>query len=121
MKQDQGIKNQVKQILSLVTQIAPGKSVEVRIPPYAAIQCIDGITHRRGTPPNVVEMTGETLVSLLESPDKWQEFCDSGAILASGTNANLAKLFLQVSKLWNSGVRSENDKQIQARQIKSST
>ena len=54
MKQELEIKNQVKHILTAVKKFSPGKSVELRIPPYAAIQCISGVTHRRGTPPNVV-------------------------------------------------------------------
>jgi hypothetical protein len=108
MKHDLNLKTQVKQILKVVQELAPGRSVELRIPPYAAIQCVGGGIHRRGTPPNVVEMKAEILISLLESPDHWQEFCDSGAISASGTNSNLGNLFVQVSKLMNSEVRSEN-------------
>ena len=110
MNQDLDLKAQIKQILKLVKEIAPGRSVELRIPPYAAVQCVGGRTHRRGTPPNVVEMKAETLIRLLESPDQWQQFCDSGAILASGINSNLGKLFVQVSKLMNSEVGSENGK-----------
>jgi hypothetical protein len=57
MKQDLQVKNRVKEILKIVQQVAPGNSVELRIPPYAAIQCVAGSVHRRGTPPNVVEMS----------------------------------------------------------------
>ena len=110
MNQDLDIKAQVKLILRLVQEVAPGRSVELRIPPYAAIQCFGGRTHRRGTPPNVVEMKAETLIRLLESPDLWDQFCDLGAILASGTNSNLSNLFVQVSKLMISEVGSENGK-----------
>jgi hypothetical protein len=110
MKQELEIKNQVKTILKAVKKSSPGKSVELRIPPYAAIQCISGVTHRRGTPPNVVEMSAETLIKLLENPSQWQEFCDLGLISASGTNSNLTHLFLEVSKLINSGVGSEYGK-----------
>ena len=60
MSQDSDLKRQVKKILKVVEKIAPGKLVELRIPPYAAIQCVEGGNHRRGTPPNVVEMAGET-------------------------------------------------------------
>ena len=108
MSQDLDLKGKVKQILKVVQQLAPGRSVELRIPPHAAIQCVGGITHRRGTPPNVVEMKAETLISLLERPENWQQFCESGAISASGANSNLGNLFVQVSKLMNSEVRSEN-------------
>lgn len=110
MNQDVDMRAQVIQILKVVQELAPGGSVELRIPPYAAIQCVEGGNHRRGTPPNVVEMGAETLVKLLGSPDQWQQFCDSGAISASGTNSNLAKLFVQVSKLMNSEVRNKNGK-----------
>ena len=110
MKQELEIKDQVKNILEAVKKFSPGKSVEIRIPSYAAIQCVAGITHRRGTPPNVVEMSAETLIRLQENPSQWQEFCDLGLISASGTNSNLTHLFLEVSKLINSEVRSEYGK-----------
>jgi hypothetical protein len=99
MKQDLEIKNQVKLILKVIEELAPGRSVELRIPPYAAIQCFSGSTHRRGTPPNVVEMSGQTLIALSKTPDLWDQLCLEGAISASGTNSNLADLFVQVGKL----------------------
>jgi hypothetical protein len=99
MNQDLNIKAQVKQILKIVQEIAPGRSVELRIPPYAAIQCVGGGNHRRGTPPNVVEMSGHTLIKLVENPIYWEEFCYKGLISDSGTNTNLRDLFTQVSKL----------------------
>ena len=106
MKQELEFKNQVKIILEAVKKISPGKSVEIRIPPYAAIQCVSGVTHRRGTPPNVVEMNPETLIKLLENPSQWHEFCELGLISASGTNSNLTELFFEVSKLMVSEVGS---------------
>ena len=99
MKQDLEVKFRVRKILKIVQQVAPGNSVELRIPPYAAIQCAAGSVHRRGTPPNVVEMSGQTLIELVGSPTDWDEFCHAGRISASGTNANLKNLFTQVSKL----------------------
>ena len=99
MKQDLEIKIQVKQILKVIEAIAPGRSVELRIPPYAAIQCVEGGSHRRGTPPNVVEMDSQTLLNLSKEPQSWDQLCSVGAISASGTNSNLADLFAQVSKL----------------------
>ena len=110
MNQDLDLKAKVKQILKVVQELAPGRSVELRIPPHAAIQCVGGSTHRRGTPPHVVEMKAEILISLLERPEHWQQLCDSGAISASGTNSNLGNLFAEVSKLMNSEVRSKNGK-----------
>ena len=99
MKQDLEVKSQVKKILKLVEELAPGRSVELRIPPYAAIQCIEGSKHRRGTPPNVVEMDAQTLLKLSKSPQNWDQLCSVGAISAFGTNSNLAELFTKVSKL----------------------
>ena len=99
MKQDIDLKNQVKKILKIVEELAPGRSVELRIPSHAAIQCVEGSNHRRGTPPNVVEMDAQTLLKLSESPQSWDQLCLQGAISASGTNSNLAELFNRVSKL----------------------
>ena len=99
MKQDLEIKIQVKQILKVIEEIAPGRSVELRIPPYAAIQCVEGGNHRRGTPPNVVEMDAQTLLKLSKSPQSWDQLCSEGSISASGTNSNLAELFTRVCTL----------------------
>ena len=99
MKQDLEIKSQVKKILKVVEELAPGRSVELRIPPHAAIQCVEGGNHRRGTPANVVEMSGETLINLAQDPAKWEDFCNQGLISASGTSSDLSKLFKEVGKL----------------------
>ena len=99
MKVDPVLKLQVGEILTLVQQIAPGKSVELRIPSYSAIQCVSGSIHRRGTLSNVVEMSAQTLINLAENPHKWEELCAVGMISASGTNSNLKELFIQISKL----------------------
>ena len=102
MRQEIDYKNQVKKILHLVQELAPGRSVELRIPPYAAIQCVEGGNHRRGTPSNVVEMSGETLINLAQEPSKWANFCRQGLISASGTNSDLSEIFQRVSKLISS-------------------
>ena len=99
MKQDFDVKIKVKKILKLVKELAPGRSVELRISPYGAIQCGEGGNHRRGTPANVVEMSGETLINLANDPTKWENFCHRGLISASGTSSDLSKLFSEVSKL----------------------
>ena len=99
MKVDPLLKLQVVEILTIVQNIAPGKSVELRIPNYSAIQCVSGSVHRRGTPSNVVEMSAQTLINLAENPHKWEELCAIGMISASGTNSNLKELFIQISKL----------------------
>ena len=99
MKVDPVLKLQVGEILTHVQKIAPGKSVELRIPNSIAIQCVSGSVHRRGTPSNVVEMSAQTLINLAENPYKWEELCSIGMISASGTNSNLKDLFIQISKL----------------------
>ena len=109
MKQDLEIKIQVKQILKLIEAIAPGRSVELRIPPYSAIQCVAGGNNRRGTPPNVVEMDAQTLLKLSKSPQNCDQLCSVGAISAYGTNSDLSGLFNSVSKLISNFNEELND------------
>jgi hypothetical protein len=99
MKVDPVLKLRVGEVLTIVQKIAPGKSVELRIPNYSAIQCVSGSVHRRGTPPNVVEMSAQTLINLAENPYQWEELCSIGIISASGANSNLKQLFIQISRL----------------------
>ena len=99
MKQDLDLKLQVRQILALIQKIAPGKSVELRIPPYGAIQCVQGSTHRRGTPANVVEMNAQALIILSTNPTAWESLCSTGKIAASGVNSDLSDIFVELSKL----------------------
>ena len=87
---------QVKAILSMVAEIAPGHAVEVRIPPYAAIQCVEGPKHTRGTPPNVVEMNADSLFDLVSGKLTWENGIDNGAIHASGERSDLSKLFIEL-------------------------
>ena len=68
---------------------APGRSVEVRVPPYAAVQCIEGTTHRRGTPPNVVETDPETWLAVATGRMSWTSAWESGRLLVSGVRADL--------------------------------
>jgi hypothetical protein len=87
----------VKEILDLIKNISPGKSVELRVPPYGAIQCVAGSNHRRGTPPNTVEMSGQTLVRLINEPALWSSLCESGEVRASGLLSDLSNVFAQVA------------------------
>ena len=87
----------VKEILDLIKNISPGKSVELRVPPYGAIQCVAGSNHRRGTPPNTVEMSGQTLIRLINEPSLWITLCESGEIMASGVVSDLSNLFAQAA------------------------
>ena len=93
MKKDLGVLLEVKQILELIKTISPGKSVELRVPPYGAIQCVAGGNHRRGTPPNTVEMSGPTLIKLINQPELWSELVSNGEISASGIASDLSPVF----------------------------
>ncbi len=99
MKINSDLKHQVVEILTLAQRIAPGKSVELRIPHFSAFQCVSGSVHMRGKPPNVVEMGAQILNNLVENPNLWEELCSLGIISASGTNSNLNELFIKISKL----------------------
>jgi hypothetical protein len=87
----------VKEILDLIKNISPGKSVELRVPPYGAIQCVAGSNHRRGTPPNTVEMSGQTLLRLIKEPSLWITLCESGEVMASGLLSDLSNVFTQAA------------------------
>ena len=87
----------VKEILDLIKNISPGKSVELRVPPYGAIQCVAGSNHRRGTPPNTVEMSGQTLIRLINEPSLWITLCESGEVMASGVASDLSNVFAQAA------------------------
>jgi len=97
LTKDPQITATVKGILDLIKNISPGKSVELRVPPYGAIQCIAGSNHRRGTPPNTVEMSGQTLVRLINEPALWSSLCESGEIRASGLLSDLSNVFAQAA------------------------
>ena len=97
MNKDPQITTIVKEILDLIKNISPGKSVELRVPPYGAIQCVAGSNHRRGTPPNTVEMNGQTLLRLINEPALWSTFCESGEVRASGSLSDLSIVFAQAA------------------------
>ena len=97
MSKDLDIKLQVKLVLDLIKSISPGKSVELRVPPYGAIQCVAGSNHRRGTPPNTVEMSGQTLIRLINEPSLWITLCESGEVRASGLLSDLSNIFTQAA------------------------
>lgn len=80
----------VRHLLDRLAETAPGHSVEVRVPPYAAVQCVDGPRHTRGTPPNVVEMDAATWLGLATGRTTWPEETAAGRITASGNRADLS-------------------------------
>ena len=97
MKKDPVVTLEVTKIFKLINEISPGKAVELRVAPYGAIQCGKGRIHRRGTPPNQVEMSADTLILLAINPESWSGLIDQGQIRASGPVSDLSKLFTQVS------------------------
>ena len=79
-----------KHFLAVLEARAPGRSVEVRVPPYAAVQVIPGVRHTRGTPPAVVEMEADTWVALATGRTTWADAEAAGLVRASGERAGLA-------------------------------
>ncbi|EIC07378.1 hypothetical protein OR221_2534 [Microbacterium laevaniformans OR221] len=82
----------VRYLLQLLVEKAPGNTVEVRVPPFGAVQVVEGPRHTRGTPPNVVETDAPTWIALATGAESWADALDAGRILASGTRADLAPL-----------------------------
>lgn len=68
---------------------APGGSVEVRVPPFGAVQCIAGSRHTRGTPPRVVETDPETWLDLVTGGLSWADAVETGRLRASGSGVSL--------------------------------
>jgi hypothetical protein len=89
---DPKILSDVKSSLAQLAEIYPGKAIEVRIPPYAAVQCGDGPKHTRGTPPNVIEMDAHTWLQLVDGRKLWAAAYSEGLISASGVRADLSHL-----------------------------
>ena len=87
----------VKFCLQLLHEKAPGNSVEVRIPPYAAVQVIPGTSHKRGTPPAVIEMSARIWIDLAIGNIDWATTKNSGDISASGQRADLSTLLPLIS------------------------
>ena len=89
---DAQVLKEVKETLALLTERAPGRAIEVRIPPYAAVQCGDGPTHTRGTPANVIEMDAQAWLALAHGERTWADAMAAGLIIASGVRADLTSL-----------------------------
>jgi len=87
---DPEVRAAVKASLARLQEVAPGRSVEVRIPPYAAVQAVPGLTHRRGTPSAVVETDAGTWLALSEGSLTWEEAVSSGRVRASGERSDLS-------------------------------
>ncbi|WP_043450667.1 sterol carrier family protein [Jongsikchunia kroppenstedtii] len=77
-----------------LAQLAPGNSVEVRVPPFVAVQCVQGPRHTRGTPPNVVETDPRTWLLLASGRTDLATAIDDHRVTASGHRAVEIEQFL---------------------------
>lgn len=80
----------VRYTLEELAARAPGRSVEVRVPPFGAVQCVAGTTHTRGTPPNVVETDATTWLEVATGELSWGDAWEGGTLRVSGHRADLA-------------------------------
>ncbi|MFB8388158.1 sterol carrier family protein [Microbacterium sp. NPDC055910] len=82
----------VRYLLQLLAEKAPGHTVEVRVPPFGAVQVLEGPRHTRGTPPNVVETDPATWIAVALGDELWSDAATAGRIVASGTRADVSDL-----------------------------
>src|SRR5687767_788112 len=80
----------VKTTARWLAQQVPGRSVELRVPPHVAVQCVEGPRHTRGTPPNVVETDAATWLRLATGLSAWDDAVAEGKVVASGNRADLS-------------------------------
>lgn len=80
----------VRYTLQCLAERAPGKSVEVRVPPFGAVQAVEGPGHTRGTPPNVIETDAATWLALATGEEAWADAVARGAVRASGVRADVS-------------------------------
>jgi hypothetical protein len=83
------LRDAVRALLARLRERAPGRSVEVRVPPFGAVQCVAGPRHTRGTPPNVVETDPETFLRLAVGAVTFAAAVAAGRVTASGVRADL--------------------------------
>ncbi|HEX4190159.1 MAG TPA: sterol carrier family protein [Marmoricola sp.] len=84
-------KEEVKRTLALLAEKAPGYSVEVRVPPYGAVQAVPGGRHTRGTPRAVVETDPDTWLAVASGELGWEDAVASGRVRASGERTDLSE------------------------------
>jgi hypothetical protein len=80
----------VRASLRSLAQLTPGATVEVRVPPFAAVQCVAGPKHTRGIPPNVVETDPRTWLELATGRLTWSTALAQGRLAASGSRADVS-------------------------------
>lgn len=90
----------VRYLLQLLSDAAPGNTVEVRVPPFGAVQCVEGPRHTRGTPPNVIELDSHTWIALATGTLSWPDAVAQRVVAASGSRATLDGL---LPLEWNAG------------------
>lgn len=78
-------------LLEQLAEEAEGHTVEVRVPPFGAVQAVPGPRHTRGTPPNVVEMGAATWIALATGAERWDDAAADLRVTASGQRASLAE------------------------------
>ena len=89
----------VKESLAALAADAPGRSVEIRVPPFGAVQCVAGPRHTRGTPPNVVETDARTWLALVLGRIDWSTAVANGAVVASGARAAEIARYLPLTQV----------------------
>lgn len=84
-------RQEVKAALAAFAEAVPGRSVEIRVPPFGAVQAVPGGSHRRGTPRAVVECDGDTWLALVGGQLSWSDAVERGLVHASGERSDLAE------------------------------
>lgn len=84
------VRTAVRYALEELASRAPGRALEVRVPPAGAVQALPGPRHTRGTPPNVVETDPETWLALVTGRLGWADAVSHGRVRASGSRADLS-------------------------------
>ena len=81
----------VKESVRAFAEQVPGHSVELRVPPFVAVQCVEGPRHTRGTPPNIVETDAQTWLGLADGSVRWADAVADGRVSASGPRSDLSE------------------------------
>lgn len=89
----------VRHTARLLAADAPGHSVELRVPPFVAVQCIEGPRHTRGVPPNVVEASPHAWLRLATGHGNWDELVAQADTTASGTRAGEIAQWMPIIRL----------------------
>jgi hypothetical protein len=91
------LRDLVKETARAFAAAHPGKSVELRVPPYVAVQCVAGPRHTRGTPPNVVETDPVTWLQMYGGRVRWEDAVADGRVRASGERSDLGELLIRTA------------------------